>query len=53
MKKGQFPGVTVHKSIKDALTSIGSEMERQHFETVNREKAKAIKAKKASKAPPG
>lgn len=53
MKRGQFPGVTVHKSIKDALSAIGSEMEKQHFQFVNREKAKAIKARKASKAPPG
>lgn len=53
MKRGRFPGVTVHKSIKDALTAIGAEMEQQHFATVSREKAKAAKAKKAAKAPSG
>lgn len=53
MKRSRIPGVTVHKSTKDALQAIGAEMEQQHFATVNREKAKALKAKKAAKAPPG
>jgi hypothetical protein len=53
MKKSQLPGTTSHKSLRDALSSIQSEMEKQHFATVNREKVKAAKAKAASIRRPG
>lgn len=53
MKKSQLPGVTVHKSIGDALAAVKGEMERLHFDVVNREKAKALKAKKAGTKTPG
>lgn len=53
MKKSELPGVTVRKSIKDALAAVRSEMEKQHFEVVNREKTAATKARKARSKPPG
>lgn len=53
MKKSELPGVKVHKSLSAAISSVTAEMEKQHFATVNREKAKAVKAKKASPPPPG
>jgi predicted transcriptional regulator len=53
MKKSQIPGVIVHKSMRDAMTAVHSELERQHNTTLSREKAKAKKAKAAAKKPPG
>jgi hypothetical protein len=53
MKKSQLPGVTVRKSIRDALAAVKTEMERMHFDVVNREKAKALAVKKAGPKTPG
>ena len=53
MKKNQIPGVTVHKSMHDAMTAVRAELEQQHQKTLSREKAKAKKAKATAPKPPG
>lgn len=53
MKRSELPGVTVRKSIRDALNAVKGEMEKQHFAVVNQQKARDLKAKKAGNKAPG